>query len=311
MHRDMDPREVERDRPEMLRGGRGGSDHERSIEHRDSRDPLTRELNLPRGRAREPVQSRAWEGELRGSEVRVLATAGAFRVVPLDDLRRPQDRPHVHRKDVERLRAEGLLQTTPYIVGRRHTTLVTLTERGRSVLESSRRERGDEARQSFYAGVSKPRELAHDTRLYAAYRETCRRLDERGLRVERVVLEEELKREYQRFLQEPNRGRGDSSGRPGRTAEEVARWAHDHELPMVDDHVQFPDLRLECEREDGGREIEDVEVITPHYRGAHAAAKVSAGFTRYGAVSARFGGSSGRGRGGRGRDVRLAEEMLS
>jgi hypothetical protein len=80
---------------------------------------------------------------------------------------------------------------------------------------------------------------------------------------------------------------------------------------VVDDHVQFPDLRIECERDDGGREIEDVEVVTPHYRGAHAAAKVSAGFTRYGAVGARFGGSSGRGRGGRGRDVRLAEEMLS
>ena len=93
--------------------------------------------------------------------------------------------------------------------------------------------------------------------------------------------------------------------------EVVGRSLGDHELPVIDGHVQFPDLRIECERDDGGREIEDVEVVTPHYRGAHAAAKVSAGFTRYGAVGARFGGSSGRGRGGRGRDVRLAEEMLS
>lgn len=311
MHRDMDPREIERDRPEMPRGGRGGSDPERAVERTESRDPLTRELSLPRGRAREHVRSRDWEGELRGSEVRILATAGAFRVVPMDELRRPQDRPHVHRKDVERLRAEGLVRTTPYFVGRRQTTLVSLTERGRSVLDSARRDRGGESRQSFYAGVSKPRELAHDTRLHAAYRDASRKLEGRGLRVERVVLEEELKREYQRFLQEPNRGRRESAGRPGRTAEEIARWAHDHELPVIDDHVQFPDLRIECERDDGGREIEDVEVVTPHYRGAHAAAKVSAGFTRYGAVGARFGGSSGRGRGGRGRDVRLAEEMLS
>ncbi len=311
MHRDMDPRDVERDKPEMPRGGRGGTEPERAIDHTESRDPLTRELDLPRGRAREHVQSREWEGELRGSEVRVLATAGAFRVVPMDELRRPQDRPHMHRKDVERLRSQGLVRTMPYMVGRRQTTLVCLTDRGRSVLEGARRDRDGEPRQSFYAGVSKPRELAHDTRLHAAYQDASQRVEDRGLRVERVVLEEELKREYQRFLQEPNRGRRQSSGRPGRTAEEIARWAHDHELPMVDDHVQFPDIRLECERDDGGREIEDIEVITPHYRGAHAAAKVSAGFTRYGAVGARFGGSSGSGRGGRGRDVRLAEEMLS
>lgn len=311
MHRDLDPRDVERDKPEMLRGGRGGTEPERAVDHTESRDPLTRELDLPKGRAREHVQSREWEGELRGSEVRVLATAGAFRVVPMDELRRPQDRPHVHRKDVERLRSEGLVRTMPYMVGRRQTTLVCLTDRGRSVLEGARRDRDGEPRQSFYAGVSKPRELAHDTRLHAAYRDASRRVEDRGLRVERVVLEEELKREYQRFLQEPNRGRRESSGRPGRTAEEIARWAHEHELPMVDDHVQFPDIRLECEREDGSRGVEDIEVITPHYRGAHAAAKVSAGFTRYGAVGARFGGSSGSGRGGRGRDVRLAEEMLS
>ena len=311
MHRDMDPRDSDRERPEVPRGGRGGSEAVRTMERAEPRDALTRELNLPRGPARERVHLREWGGELRGSEVRVLATAGAFRVVPMDELRGSHDRPSVHRKDVERLRAEGLVRTMPYIVGRRHTTLVTLTERGRGVLEASRRERGNEPRQAFYAGVSKPRELAHDTRLHAAYRDASRRLEDREVRVERVVLEEELKREYQRFLQEPNRGRRDSSGRPHRSTEEIARWAHDHDLPVVDDHVQFPDLRLECEREDGGREIEDVEVMTPHYRGANAAGKVSAGFTRYSAVGARLGGSGGRGRSGRGRDVRLAEEMLS
>lgn len=311
MYRDIDPRDVERDRSEMPRGGRGGSSAERPIETGEPREAFTRELNLPRGRSREPVERPGWEGSLRGSEVRVLATAGAFRVVPMDELRRPQDRPNVHRKDVERLRDEGLVHTMPYVVGRQRTTLVTLTERGRDLLEASRRERGSEPRQLFYAGVRKPRELAHDTRLYAAYRDASRRLNERGLRVDRVVLEEELKREYQVFLQEPNRGRRDSSGRPARDAEEIAQWAHEHDLPVVDDHVQFPDLRIECEREDGGREFEDVEVMTPHYRGAHAAGKVSAGFTRYSAVGARVGGSSGGGRGRRGRDARLAEEMLS
>ena len=81
---------------------------------------------------------------------------------------------------------------------------------------------------------------------------------------------------------------------------------------MVDGHVQFPDVRIEYERPDGRRDVEDVEVMTPHYRGAHAAAKVSAGFTRYRAVgrSAERRGA-GAARGGRGRDPRLAEEMLA
>jgi hypothetical protein len=57
--------------------------------------------------------------------------------------------------------------------------------------------------------------------------------------------------------------------------------------------------------------VEDIEVTTPHYRGAHAAAKVRAGFTRYRAIGACLGtGRSGRG-GGRGFDPRVAEDVLA
>ena len=41
--------------------------------------------------------------------------------------------------------------------------------------------------------------------------------------------------------------------------------------------------------------VEDVEVETPHYRGAHAAAKARSGFTCYRASGARVGGGSTRG----------------
>lgn len=78
---------------------------------------------------------------------------------------------------------------------------------------------------------------------------------------------------------------------------------------MDDDGVQFPDVRIECEWPDGRRDLEDVEVTTPHYRGAHAAAKARAGFTRYRAGGGRVGGRSGRG-GGRSSDITLAEEFL-
>jgi hypothetical protein len=307
MSRDIDPRDSDRDRADLARGGRSGAG-ERDAAPEPSPDPLTRDLDLPRGTTRERVRRRAWEGDLRGSEVHVLATTGAFRVVPMEELRRPDDRAHAHRKDVERLRGEGLVQTMPYVAGKERTTLVTLTERGRQVLELSRRDAG---RQQFYAGIAKPRELAHDVRVHRAYRDATGQLGERGVLVRRVVLEQELKREYQAFLQAPNRGRRDGGGRPQRGREEVARWAREHQLPMVGDHVQFPDLRLECERPDGEREVHDVEVMTPHYRGAHAAAKVSAGFHRYSAVGARLTGSSGAARSGRGRTGGLAEEMLS
>jgi hypothetical protein len=125
------------------------------------------------------------------------------------------------------------------------------------------------------------------------------------------VLEEELKRDYQRFLQSNNRGRPAADGRPIRDAAAIEDWARANQLPCRNGHVELPDLRVEYEDRDGHLCVEDVEVVTPHYRGAHAAAKASAGFTRYRAVGARIGGAGGGRRGGGGRGPGLAEEMLA
>ena len=114
-----------------------------------------------------------------------------------------------------------------------------LTERGRDVLECNRwsnvhrdelkweaveRELGDrrdvddersrpqepKGRQEFYAGirsvrharffVHRPRELTHDAQVYRAYLKDAERLRESGASIRRVVLDHELKREYQQFL---------------------------------------------------------------------------------------------------------------
>jgi hypothetical protein len=72
-----------------------------------------------------------------------------------------------------------------------------LTERGRDLLEANRYERPErtyESRQIFYAGLRKPRELTHDTRVYRVYQRTEERLRGEGGRVRRVVLDYELKR---------------------------------------------------------------------------------------------------------------------
>ena len=265
--------------------------------------PFTRQLDLPAGRSREQVDGH-W---LRGSEVRTLATVGAFRVVPRSDLERNSI---ARSREIERLRQVGLLTTTPYRIGRQRITLVTLTREGLALLDGHRRDGRAEDRQQFHAGVTRSRELAHDSRLLAAYLQTQDRLLSEGCNIRRIRLEQELKSEYQRFLQEPNRGRRGSTGIPRRDADAVARWAAERQLPVVDDSVRFPDLRVEYDRPDGTPAREDLEIVTENYRGAHAAATAAVGFNCHRNQSTRIGASHNSSKGGRPRNERLAEEML-
>ena len=281
----------------------------RDAESMDPRDVFTRGLDLPRGLERERVHVHGHDYQLRGSEVRTLATIGAFRVVPVSDLHDERGRSaDLWHGDLDRLRTAGLIRVVAPLDREERTPIVTLTDRGRELLESHRT-REHEPAQAFHAGLLRSRELTHDAHLCRAYLRSAERLSADGMRIHRVVLDYELKREYQRFLQERNRDRSDSDGRPDRTREEIQDWAHEHDLPADEDGVQFPDVRIEYEWPDGRRDVEDVEVTTPHYRGAHAAAKARAGFTRYRAGGGRVGGRTGRG-GGRSSDVRLAEELL-
>jgi DNA-binding PadR family transcriptional regulator len=284
----------------------------RDVDTVDPRDVVTQGLTLSRGGKRERVDIDDRAYHLRGSEVRTLATLGAFRVVPAnaltDDAGRPGDLWH---GDLDRLREAGLIRgITP--TGRDASqTLVALTERGHAVLEAHRTP-GHQPAQRFSARGIKTRELGHDSQLYRAYLHSADRLMRQGARIHRVVLDDELKRQYQQFLQEANRDRSDADGRPTRSRDEIDEWAHAHDLPIVDDHVLFPDLRIEYEWADGRREVEDLEIVTPHYRGAHAAAKARSGFTRYRTGGGRVGGRSGRsGRGGRPFDPAFAEEVLT
>ena len=303
-----DPRDIDaRERPTRGRGG-GSADEPRDRDASDPRDAFARGLDLPRGRERERVYLDRESIDLRGSEVRALATIGAFRVVPVDDLRDGRGRSaDVWRGDLEHLREAGLVRLVAPHQRSTRSALVTLTDRGRALLESHRT-RDHEPAQTFYAGVARSRELAHDAQLYRAYMRAAERAAGGGAEVHRVALDYELKRDYQRFLQERNRERSDSDGRPTQDRDEVRAWAEAHDLPMLDDRVHFPDVQVEYEWPDGRREVENIEVVTPHYRGAHAAAKARAGFSRYRSSGGRIGGRSGRG--GRGIDPRLAEEFL-
>jgi hypothetical protein len=189
---------------------------------------------------------------------------------------------------------------------------VVLTKAGRCLLESHRdppsREalrrdfaparRDQEHHQRFYAGLARERELEHDLQVYRAYEQAETRLFERGAHIERVVLDHELKGEYQRWLHERDKDHDDYDGHPDRTPDEIREWANEHELPYFDDGVHFPDVRIEYQEADGRWEREDIEVVTPHYRGAHGASVARSGFSRYRGVSLRISGRSG-GKGGR------------
>jgi hypothetical protein len=302
----FDPRSDEaRDRGgscDRSRGSRGGSsDRERDD---DRSDVFTRDLDLPQGRERWPVRERDRVHEINGTESRMLATVGAFRVVSESDL---QDSREDTRKGLRHLEREGLMRTAPLSSDDR---AVILTDRGRDLLEANRHERQErtwQPRQTFYAGLRKPRELTHDSKVYRAYLRAEERLRENGGQVNRVVLDYELKRDYQRFLHERNRGKKDCDGRPDRGPEEIARWAREHELPYDDGHVRFPDARIEYEDRDGRSRHEDLEVVTGHYRGAHAGAAAKSGFTCYLSIGCSVGG---RGGGRRTADPRIAEELI-
>lgn len=270
MLRDVDPRVVERERPPSTRFEPTSDERDERVSA-DPREVFTRSLDLPRTPTREHVYARGRSHRIRASEARTLATVGAFRIVPASDLRGHDDRPADSRRgDLWHLRESGLVRTIPFMAGRSATSLVTLTRDGHALLEASRESTRERESQRFYAGVRKARELAHDAQLYRAYLRSAERLVGSGAKIRRVVLDYELKRDYQRFLQEPNRGQPHSDGRPQRTSAEIERWADEHELPVIDNGVRFPDVRIEYDDRDGRPRIEDVEVMTHHYRGAHA-----------------------------------------
>jgi hypothetical protein len=84
-----DPRSSDdRDRGDgnRTRGSRGGSGERDPGDDRDPRDVFTRDLDLPRGHERRPVRERDRVYEINGTESRMLATVGAFRVVSESDL---------------------------------------------------------------------------------------------------------------------------------------------------------------------------------------------------------------------------------
>jgi hypothetical protein len=254
------------------------ADHETSRDSRElPRDDETRQPQMPARDVRQPV--RGGRGEttyyLRESEWRTLDTVGTFRVVSETDVIRATGEDRVARADLRHLVESGLADRKTAIVNHSPTRLVVLTKEGKALLERHRESRGRPADQPYYAGFVKPRELAHDVQLYRAYRAERARIEGDGGRVTRVVLDYELKRDYQAFLNRRDRP-------PDATIEtDRQAFADARALPIVDGHLEIPDVRLEVERPDGTHETRDIEVVTAHYSRGQLAGKAKAGFVLY------------------------------
>lgn len=211
-----------RDRNEDSRDDRDRDVRDREDERGgvDPRDVFMRELDVPDSRERELVHERDREYTLSGSDTRALSTIGAFRLVPERDLRDPRDATFDTREDLRHLEKQGLIERVA-LDGRDRAAV--LTDQGRDLLEHHRRDRDDDRRQAFYSGADRARERTHDAELYRAYLKEAERLREQDARILRVQLDRELKRDYQRFLHERNRGDRESDGRPDRSPEKNVR----------------------------------------------------------------------------------------
>lgn len=280
--------------PHETRPSRSDIERPRRTGQTDPRDPLRRHVALPRTNARERVSLGSREVHLRNSDVQLLAIVGAFRLVDARDLADlPGDTDRWHG-DLEHLRRQGLVNVAPHVLNGERTAVVTLTDDGRLLLERHRSDSADHPLQHFYAGADKARETTHDAQLFRVYQAAGAAILERGGSIRRVVLDVELKHDYQRFLQQTNRGDSHSDGRPKRSPDEIAEWAHDHRLSVVDGHVQFPDVRIEYEHPDGTCDREDLELATEHYSARAIGAKHTAGFSVHLSHAGRLRGASSR-----------------
>jgi hypothetical protein len=252
-------------------------DANRRSEHLPSRD-----FALPDGRDRETVHVREWGYRLRNTESQTLVAAGAFRVVFERDLRDGPYRGDAERlaQDIKALRAQGLLdRRTMAADDRGHSMgVLALTARGRALLEARQdRDPDDGPGQTVYAGWHKPAEVVHDASLYRMFQVEAAAIEDRGGRIDRVVLDDELKREvYARA----HRSRLDSDDARQRALEDAAHACH---LPLINGHLEFPDVRIEYETATGERGRVDLELVTNAYHGGHLAGKQAAGFTLYSA----------------------------
>jgi hypothetical protein len=215
------------------------------------------------------VRSRFYQ--IRPSERAALDVVGRFRVVDAADMVRwlYGGDGNLARADFTALGRKGLIDTVVLRdASGSETRILALTKDGHNLAQMKA-----PADQELYWGFARPAECGHDSHVYSAYRHEEQRLLANGCSIKRVVLDYELKRAYfSRLNARPE-------SRPYRDRQRDA--AQQVQLPVIEGHVVFPDVRIEYEDERGEPGRVDVEVATGNYRDEHIATKTAAGFRVY------------------------------
>jgi hypothetical protein len=253
--------------------GGGGASHEQPPRH-EIRPGKVR--NFPHGRrTKHPDLDRNRTYALRDSELKTLTDIGTFRVLKLDDLvthRYAGDLAEA-RRDLDNLLRQGLIlrrTTQP-----EKTVYVTLTKAAHSFLEASRPQ-DLKQRQALYHGFVKPREARHDAAIYRLYQQESSRIQKAGGKVQRVILDFELKRSVNHKLAKLR------SLPASEQAEQKRQIAEENSLPVVNGKVALPDLRLEYEGPDQELAKVNLELVTGEYHAQGLKAKAQTGFAMYG-----------------------------
>jgi hypothetical protein len=280
------------DRPAAEGPDHGPERGDRTPEPRDAWSP-GQDLQLPRTPERQLVTVGGDRFHLRDSEAEILATVGAFRIIPEHELLRASQgddqaanpRGHNPAANIRSLTDQRLLEARTIVINERPERVVVLTRAAEKLLDAHRDPTRADAhpRQEYYAGVVKPRELAHDAQLYRLFQTERAHLEGDGAHVTRVVLDYELKHDYHTFVHGQQKDGVDA-------ADARQTFADAHGLPFVREHIELPDLRIEYEDPDGRPLHRDLELATEHYSRSQLGGKQSAGFRVYRAAGARGSG---------------------
>jgi hypothetical protein len=224
------------------------------------------DLHFKRGRAVLYDRDRGYG--LRASEIRAISEIGKFRVIATRDLAEHayNNRGKEMDADLQDLVRKGIVRERSLEgpeANSRHS--VTLTRRGTRLVRANRLVPEGQA---VYHGFVKPKEANHDADLYRLYQKEARRIEEKGGRNLRVILDFELKKKINRDI-----ARSGAHAKP----EIAAR----HGLSVVRNKIPIPDLQIEYETRDGAMARVNLELVTEHYRGGQVGEKVRAGFSIY------------------------------
>jgi hypothetical protein len=232
-------------------------------------------LKAPQGRrTKHPDLDRDRTYALRDSELKTLTDIGTFRVLKVDDLvtHRYDGDPAEARRDLDNLLRQGLiLRRTTHP---EKSVYLTLTKTAHRFLEGSRPQHS-KPRQTLYHGFVKPREARHDAAIYRLYQQESARIEKAGGKVQRVILDFELKRSVNHKL-----AKLQSLPVPEQT-DRKREIAEENSLPIVNGKVALPDLRLEYEGPDQELGKVDLELVTGDYHAQALTGKAQTGFAMY------------------------------